>query len=85
MDRFNAHFDRFEKVILVTLTLLVATVVFVATVSVARLIVERVIGPGHLIEHVEQLPEVFGAFLRGSADSNSWRRSACGGGATGHG
>ena len=63
MDRFNAHFDRFEKVILVTLTLLVATVVLVATVSVAWLKVERVIGPGHLIEHVEQLPEVFGAFL----------------------
>ena len=63
MERFNHAVDRFEKAILVTLTVFVAVVVLAAAVSMVWLMVERLLGPGHLIENVGELPEVFGAFL----------------------
>ena len=63
MERFNAYVDRFEKFILVTLTVFVAIVVVAATISMGWLMVQRLTGPGHLIEHVGDLPEIFGAFL----------------------
>jgi uncharacterized membrane protein (DUF373 family) len=63
MERFNTYVDRFEKIILVTLTVLVAIVVLAATISMGWLMVERLLGPGHLVEHVGELPEIFGAFL----------------------
>ena len=63
MERFNHAVDRFEKAILVTLTVFVAIVVLAATISMGWLMVQRLTSPGHLIEQVDDLLEIFGAFL----------------------
>jgi len=57
------HLQRFERVIILALTIMMAIVLLLATIELAFILVQDVVSPPVLILEIDELLDIFGLFL----------------------